>query len=466
MVVEAHALLAASPEQPAGSILSPALRSTTFGLVTIITMIAFEAMAVGPALPTAARDLHGLGAYGWAFTGFLVASVLGMVVAGQRSDTHGPRLPLLLGMGTFVAGLAIAGTSTTMAQLVAARAVQGLGAGLQITAAYVLIGETYPDHLRPKVFAATSTSWVVPSLFGPLVSGLVTQHASWRWVFIGLLPFVGAGALLLLPTVRRLPQVARHDGALADPRRIARALVVACGVASIENAGQHPRLWSIAVALVGLAGFGWGIRGLLPPGTLRVRPGVSAPIAMRGILAGAFFGSEALLPLMLTTQHHWSATASGLPLAGAGIAWAAGSQFAGRAVPPERAAQRQVRLLRAGALLIAVAVGLVGIASLPAVGGWLSYPAWFLGGGGAGLAMPTVSVLMLLRTSDRDRGRDSAALQLADTTSAAVTTGVAGILVAAAARGAIGYTTAFVCLNAAMVVIALSGVALAGRTRT
>jgi tellurite resistance protein TehA-like permease len=142
-----------------------------------------------------------------------------------------------------------------------------------------------------------------------------------------------------------------------------------------------------------------------------------------------------------------------------------GSQLAGRATAPEHAAERRVRFLRTGALLIAVSVALVGIASLHAAPGWLAYPAWFLGGGGAGLAMPTVSVLMLQRTNDRDRGRDSAALQLSDTTSAAITTGLAGILVAAAARGAIGYTTAFVGLNAAMVAIAVLGAVVAGRTR-
>lgn len=453
----------AGPE-PA-SIFAPSMRATTFGLLTLITMIAFEAMAVAPALPTAARDLHGIGAYGWAFTAFLLGNVIGMVAAGQHSDTHGPRLPLLGGMGLFVAGLLVAGSSTTMAQLVVARGVQGLGGGLIITSAYVVIGETYSEALRPKVFALTASAWLVPSLLGPVVSGVLTQHASWRWVFFGLVPFVVAGSLLTLPVLSTLHRPPAHDRTLGNPWRIVQAVVVGLGVAGIEEAGQHPSTPSVALGVVGAAALVWGVRGLVPPGTFRVSGGVAAPVALRGLLAGAFFGAESLVPLMLTTQHGYAATASGLPLTGAGVSWALGSWLSGRTVPgdPDR---RRVRMLRLGFCCIAAAVAVVGVASVPAAPPWLAYPAWFLCGLGAGLAMPTLSVLLLLRTNDRDRGRDSAALQLADTTTSALTTGLAGILVAAAARSALGYTSAFVTLDAAMVVLALGGAVLAVRTRT
>src|SRR5439155_27054040 len=126
------------------SIFTGPLRATSGGILILITLIAFEAMAVSAALPTAARDLHGIGGYGWAFTGFLVANVVGMVVAGQVSDSHGPRAPLVAGMLAFVIGLVTAGTAVTMVQLVTGRVVQGLGSGLLITATYVVIGETYP----------------------------------------------------------------------------------------------------------------------------------------------------------------------------------------------------------------------------------------------------------------------------------------------------------------------------------
>src|SRR3954453_10934879 len=181
------------------SIFAGALRVTSIGLLILVTLIAFEAMAVAAALPTAARAVHGLGAYGWAFTGFLVANVVGMVASGQLSDSRGPRLPLVAGLVAFLAGLLLSGTATTMTQLVAGRAVQGLGGGLIITAIYVIAGQVYPESLRPRLFAATSSAWVVPSLVGPAISGALTQPASWRWVFLGLLPFVVLGGVLLVP---------------------------------------------------------------------------------------------------------------------------------------------------------------------------------------------------------------------------------------------------------------------------
>jgi MFS family permease len=447
------------------SIFSGRLRTASGGLITLITMIAFEAMAVGPALPTAARELHGLSAFGWAFTAFLVANVIGMVLAGQIGDSRGPRLPMIAGIGLFVVGLVVAGTATTMVQLVLSRGVQGLGGGLLITSAYVVIGETYPAHLRPKVFAATSSSWLVPSLLGPVVSGTLTQHASWRWVFLGLLPFVLAGALLLVPVLRTLRRPPTTAAKVADPRRILRAFVVALGVAAFEGAGQHPSPAALVLAAIGLAAVFWGLLGLLPPGTFRVRPGVSAPIAMRGLLAGAFFGAESVIPLMLLTQHGLGATAAGLPLTGAGVSWALGSWWQGRVRPGDESA-RQVRMLRAGFAFVALALALIGVTSVPAAPSWLAYPAWLIAGLGAGLTMPTSSVLMLKHTSDAERGANSAALQLADTTAAALTTGLAGVLIAAAARDALGYTAAFVTLDAVMVGIALVGAAVSGRART
>lgn len=199
----------AATGEDARSIFAPPLRPTSVGILILITLIAFEEMAVAPALPTVARDLHAIGAYGWAFTGFLVANVVGMVVAGQVSDERGPTAPLAVGMLAFIAGLVIAGTALSMAQLVAGRVVQGLGGGLLMTAMYVVIGQGYPEPTRPKLFAAISSAWVVPSLLGPVVSGAVTQHLGWRWVFLGLLPLVIVGCVLMLPVLRSLRSTPR-----------------------------------------------------------------------------------------------------------------------------------------------------------------------------------------------------------------------------------------------------------------
>lgn len=457
--------LEAKPTTPPQSIFSGALRTTSVGILILITMVAFEAMAVSAALPTAARDLNGLGSYGWAFTGFLVANVVGMVVSGQFSDGHGPRGPLIAGMASFLGGLVLAGTAVTMEQLVAGRVVQGFGSGLLITATYVVIGETYPEDTRPKLFAALSSAWILPALIGPVISGTITQHFSWRWVFLGLVPFVLIGAALMLPVLRTLHVAPEsRTSALADPRRILHAFGVAGGIAALAQAGQHPSPLSIGLAVVGLAALVWGLRTLLPAGTVRVRRGVAAPIAIRGLLAGSFFAVESLVPLSMSVQHGYSATAAGLPLACSGLTWAAGSWWQGRTGHADEQEHR-VRLVRAGFGFVVVSAIAVAVTAQPSVPGWLIYPAWSLAGIGAGLTMTSASVLMLKYTNDADRGSDSAALQLSDATVSAVTTGVAGVLVAAAARAAIGYTAAFTILDLAMAGVAFIGVLVAGQVR-
>jgi MFS family permease len=346
-----------------------------------------------------------------------------------------------------------------MAQLVAGRVVQGLGGGLIITAIYVIVGQVYPEPLRPRLFAATSSAWVVPSLVGPGISGLLTQHASWRWVFLGLLPFGLVGGLLLVPVLRGLhaPQLPSVRG-----RRLPWAVAVAAGIAALEEAGQHPSLRSGVIGAVGVVVLAVGLRPLLPKGTFRVRPGVAAPVALRGLLAGTFFGVESLIPLSLSVQHGYGATAAGLPLAVSGFSWAAGSWWQGR-VDDAAHPHRRIVLIRAGFVLNAVAAGGMALAALPSMPGWLAYPAWVLAGLGAGFTMSSVSVLLLKYTTDADRGSDSAALQISDATASAITTGLAGVAVAAAARGAIGNTAAFVTLDLAMCGVALVGAAAAGR---
>jgi MFS family permease len=450
--------------EPPRSVFAPALRTTTIGLLILITLVAFEATAVSAALPTAARDLHGLGSYGFAFTGFLVANVVGMVAAGQLTDRHGAGRPLLIGLIGFVAGLVLAGTATTMEQLIVGRVVQGFSGGLIGTAVYVVIGQVYADDLRPRIFAAISSAWVVPSLVGPLVSGLLAQHATWRLVFLGLVPFALLGGVLTAPTLRTLHAAPHGAGSGADRWRLLRALAVAIGVATLGVAADHPSPLVLVAVPFALALMVWGLRRLLPPGTLQVRPGVAAPIALRGLLAGAFFGVESLVPLSLTVQHGFGAAAAGLPLTASGISWSIGSWWQSRPVADD-GISRRIALIRAGFACLTVGALGMAVTALPSSPGWLAYPSWMVSGLGMGFAMSSLGVVLLRFTSDRRRGEDSAALQLSDATSSAITTGLAGMLVAAASRGAIGYTGAFVTLDITMGAVAVLGVAVAGRTR-
>lgn len=174
------------PEAPAGGVLGRGYRALSIGIVSVVFLIAFEATAVGTAMPVAARDLHGIGLYAFAFSAYFTTSLFAMVLSGQWADRRGPLGPLAAGMSAFVLGLLLCGTAGSMWVFVAGRAVQGLGGGLVIVALYVVIGRAYPERLQPSILAAFAASWVVPSVVGPLAAGTVTEHLGWRWVFVGI----------------------------------------------------------------------------------------------------------------------------------------------------------------------------------------------------------------------------------------------------------------------------------------
>src|SRR3712207_1528638 len=201
-----------------------------------------------------------------------------------------------------------------------------------------------------------------------------------------------------------------------------------------------------------------GLRPLLPRGTVRVARGLPAVVASRGLLAGAFFGMDALIPLLLTTVHGYSPTAAGLPLTAGAVGWALASQVQGRfpGVPRER-------LLRLGFGLLATGLAATVLAALPGTGGWPAYLSWAVAGLGMGFGMPSVGVLLLEQSPEHRRGADSAALQISDVTMSALCIGLAGVLVAAATEGRPGLPVAVTASIAVCTALALVGVRLAGR---
>lgn len=296
---------------------------------------------------------------------------------------------------------------------------------------------------------------MLPALVGPVVAGLVTEHLSWRLVFLALIPLVGGGLLLLRPALSGLPG-RRPD--VARSTRWPAALSAAIGLAAVQYAGQRPTVLSLVPLAGGLLLLVVGLRRLLPPGTVRLAAGLPAVIGIRGLAAGAFFAVDSFLPLTLTQLHGYRPAAAGLPLTAGALGWAAGSWWQGRSAGVSRRA-----LLRAGLALVAGAAAGVGALAAPAVPGWTAYPLWAVGGAGMGLVMSSVGVLLLRLSPPADRGRNSSALQIADVVTSALCIGAGGVLVAAAEAGRTGLPTAVGALAAAMAVVAAIGALAAGR---
>jgi hypothetical protein len=230
------------------------------------------------------------------------------------------------------------------------------------------------------------------------------------------------------------------------------------GVAALQYAGQRLDLLAAGLAVVGVAALVAGLRPLLPAGTVRARAGLPAVVASRGLLAGAFFGMDALLPLALTSVHGYSPTAAGIPLTAGAFGWCLASNLQGRlpGVPRER-------LLRAGFALLALGLAGSALAAVPALGGWPAYPFWALAGLGMGLGMPSVAVLLLDQSPEHRRGADSAALQISDVTASALCIGLAGVLIAAATADLVSLPVAIIASASVFTAVAVLGGVVAGR---
>jgi len=446
----------AAGDRPVVGILSAPYRAATIGMVALISLIAFEALAVTTAMPTVARELDGLRLYALAFGGVLATSVIGMTLSGRWSDRKGPAPALWVGLICFVAGLLIAGFAHDMPTLLIGRLVQGLGAGCLFPALYVIVGRLYPDALRPKIFAAFSAGWVVPALIGPAVSGMIVEHLGWRWVFLGV-PVLAVPAAIALRG--GLASLAKPTGNAMDaPSRLPLAVGAAIGACLLFVAGQERGWHVVAILLPALALLYACGRRLLPPGTLRASRGLPAVIALRGVAASAFFGTEAFLPLAFSTQHGLSPTWSGIGISVGAIGWFAGSWYQGHYAK----VSRQTLLDRGATLMVvgAITAALTTFSWMPvtaAVVGWL------VTGLGMGMLYGTVSVLALSMSAEHEQGKNSSALQLCESLMVATTLAIGGSLFAALLG--VSHTAAFAANFAITVALAVVATVVARRAR-
>lgn len=411
-------------------------RALTIGLVMTITIIASEALSVITIMPVVARDLGGIRLYGWVFSAFMLASMVGIVGAGRQADRQGPAGPYIAGLVFFCAGLIVAGLAPSMPVLVVGRALQGLGAGAIPAVAYVAIGRSLPDDMRPRMFAVLSSAWVLPGLFGPAVSAEVARALSWRWVFLGLVPLVLLAGPLALPALLRLGrgQVAAAPTQTAagsgGEHRLDDALRTAAGAGLLLAGLTAPNVVA-ALVLVGV-GAGIGVPPLLrllPPGTLAARLGLPATVLSRGLLTFSFFGCDAFVTLAVTSVRHRSPTVASLAVTGGSLTWAAGAWAQARL--SERWEGR--RLVRLGLLIVLLGIGGMAVALSSAVPVAVAIASWTLAGFGMGVAYPALSLMMLREAPAGRVGWAAASLNLSDVLGTALGVGFGGAAIAASA---------------------------------
>jgi len=415
-----------------GGLWSAERRPLTVGLVLTITLVAAEALAVSTAMPIVAADLGGLELYGLVFSAFLVGVLVGIVVAGALIDHRGVVVPFVLGLGFFAAGLALGGSAVSMPMLIGARFIQGIGGGAIPPIAYVAIGRSLPERLRPQMFAMLSTAWILPGIFGPAIAGIVAQQLHWRLIFFGLLPVLVVSGSLAYRGLRQL----RHEPpteatAAATGSRIRDGLIVGFGVAVLTGGLASESLAIEAVAgVVGLAITLWAFVRLVPPGTLRAERGYPTAVLLRGLLTFAFFSIDAYVALLLVEVRGWSAAAAGIALTAATVSWTAGSWAQARL---SRRFSHEW-FVRIGFPVVAVGIAGMGLILLPGVPAWLSVPIFAVAGFGMGLTYAQFALIVLRDVPRDSQGTITAGLTLSDSLGTALGTSVAAAFVSAAVR--------------------------------
>ena len=416
---------------------SPSYRLLTAGLLLVVSAAAFESLAVATILPMVVRELGGLELYGWAFSLFTLANLLGITLAGSAADRRGPALPLAVGIGVFIVGLVAGGLAPTMPVLIASRAVQGFGSGLLTAAVYVAIGRSYADTLRARMLASLSSAWVLPGLIGPAAAGLIADYLGWRWVFLGLIPLPLLAALLLWAPLWHFPRL--PETTTRHWRRVYDAAQLTLGVGLVLTGLSAAFSWSTTgLSLVGVGLSLHAFRRLTPPGTLRAATGLPATIATMSLLNLAFFGVDVFIPLALTTGRGQRVWVSGLAYTATSLGWAAGAWVVER----RAARQSRRRLVRAGLQLVALGIVVLATTTWPAIPALLAIPAWGIAGVGMGLAYTTISLTVLDLAPQGQEGTATAAMQLGDRIGTAFGAGIGGVLIGTARPAPLNSTIA------------------------
>jgi predicted MFS family arabinose efflux permease len=347
-------------------------------------LVAIQSLVVATILPDVRRDLGMVQLYGLVFTAASLATIATIPIAGRAVDRFGARRTLWPVLGLFALGLAVSASAPAMPVLLGGQFLTGAGGGGLYAMSVGTIAKTYPDHMRARVLALMASMWILPGLVGPPLGALIASTVGWRWAFLAPYPLVALGWILISPSLDLVPASDVAGDRL--PVRWPLQLMVGAGLV----------FTSLAILAAGVAIGLPALARIVPPGTFRVRPGLSATAVAAFLLSVGFLAVDAFLTLMLTEVRGLSLAWAGAAVTIATVTWAAGSAWqSGRAdrVPLPTLLRTGVWCTIAGELAVASAL----LAEVPVVA---AYAGWALVGFGMGVAFPTVP-LAAMRGSDR-----------------------------------------------------------------
>jgi EmrB/QacA subfamily drug resistance transporter len=292
---------------------------TLSGVLLAVMLSALDQNIVTTALPAIARELHGLEHLSWTVVAYLLTWTTLTPIYGKLSDLYGRGRLMLVALSIFIVASGLCAVSRTLTELIAARALQGVGGGGLMVLAQAIIGDFVSPRERGRVQAFTSTLWGASSICGPMLGGFFVDNLSWRYVFwinipIGILSFV-----LIRRAVARLPvtHIVRpidYTGALLLVAGTTALLVVSGSVGTVTNWLSAPLLLAMVAGPALTAAFvAWERRAKEPlfPGRLFRKPTIRLMTASMFLISVELFTGIVMLPVFFQLVMHVGAGSSG-----------------------------------------------------------------------------------------------------------------------------------------------------------
>ena len=343
-----------------------AKRAVVIAVLFALFLASLDQTIVGPALPRIVTDLHGNDTYSWVVTVYLLTSTIAVPVYGKLSDVYGRRPLLLTGISIFLVGSALSGLSQTIGELIAFRALQGLGAGSLFPISLAIIGDIFSARERGRYQGLFGGVFGISFLIGPLLGGVLTDSVSWHWIFYVNLP-IGLAALVViaavLPNVRRAGTRVRDLdflGVAAFAGTVIPLLLALNNKGTTRSDGSLPDWLSpdvggllLLAAVVGVLFVLVESRArepIVPLGLFRDRTFTAAILATMAI-AFSIFSATIYLPRYYQVVRGVSATASGYETWPLLLGLIGGSIISGRLISKTG---RYRRLIRGAAVLMLI----------------------------------------------------------------------------------------------------------------
>jgi EmrB/QacA subfamily drug resistance transporter len=303
-----------------------------------MALAALDSTIIGTAMPTVVASLGGLSLFSWVFSMYLLTSTAALPIFGRLSDLFGRRNMFVVAIWIFTGASALCGLSTSMVFLIAARALQGIGAGGTFALSQAVFGEVFPPHERGRMQGYLAAVWGISALIGPLIGGLIVMYLGWRWTFFVNIPVgVAANYLLVVGLTGLTSEGTRrrvdYAGAACLLVSIVALMLSLLEVGKVGQPFGFEAMAGLLVCLIFAAAFLW-IEGraqepILPLGLFgtRIFTTTTACLFLSGL---AMFGALSFIPLFVQAVQGGTAIQAGSVLTPISLSWVLGSAIGGR----------------------------------------------------------------------------------------------------------------------------------------